>query len=982
MFPFKDIYGHAFITNSNPPSSQSLATPPSQVEVYFSEPIDIKYSVIKILDENGKQVDTENIHYLNSDQTSITIGLPKLKDGIYTVTLKVLSQTDGHVTDSSIVFAIGQKIIPPEISHNISQKSVIYIPEALARIPALIGQVIIVGGSFSTLWLWRPLNRIENFSTSINELRKKIDKRLLSVFLFGSALLIVSDIAILIFQSQAISAGIGDVISTRFGTIILIRTILSIVVFLISLYIFQNNKKIPRIIKLRETIPILSIGILLLATTSLIGHGAANYEFASIIIDFVHNLAASIWIGGVLYLGFVLTSELRLDKILKHEHKIAWISLLIPRFSILVITILGFIVFTGPFLLYILDNNLSQVFSSLYGLTLVIKLSLATVMLGIGSYNQLTIQKNAKAFTLMTINSLENNKFKDMKKISDAGFSLNGNKKLSKKTNKVDILSRFSRSTKIESIIGVLLLTSVAFMVNTGLPKSESSYQSQIQSDNLNLVQGFKQGYQSTYFVDNSTRVVLSIVPYMVGINNFTVSFVDANNNPVETTAAMLQYTEVEKSIGPNKISLNKVSNDIYSAQGTFGIPGLWNIQVEGIQNKSNSPSISATFNDVRLKPRLEQLYFNTTEFNTKDNSSMPLYPLYDKNRNLIWVGDTKINSGQILEYDIDKNQYYQHKINKTNIITILTLDSKNNLWFIDPISKQFGIYRPDNNQYQLFQLPKKVSPTSLAIDPNDHVWISSSTTGQILVFDTKTNNFTKDIQLEKGARPLTILIDPFEGTGWVADERGKITMIDSTNNYSLTNYEPSGMNSTLKSPTALLLDKRSNNILISQHEGQKVSVFNLITRTFHDYPQLDPEGLPFGMAMDKYGNVWVAQHTINKISVIDPETGNSKEVNIPNKTPFVQWLTSDADGNIWFAEQRGNALGMISSNLHATPINSVISQSFSTEDMEKNSWFNYNLVVAPAIIAGLVLVALMYVKSIIDYRIAEKNIKKYLGVI
>ena len=65
-------------------------------------------------------------------------------------------------------------------------------------------------------------------------------------------------------------------------------------------------------------------------------------------------------------------------------------------------------------------------------------------------------------------------------------------------------------------------------------------------------------------------------------------------------------------------------------------------------------------------------------------------------------------------------------------------------------------------------------------------------------------------------------------------------------------------------------------------------------------------------MAMGKYGYLWVAEHTTNKIAVIDPTTGSSMELKIPKANPYIQFLTSDSKGNIWFAEQRGDSLGVI----------------------------------------------------------------------
>ena len=81
-------------------------------------------------------------------------------------------------------------------------------------------------------------------------------------------------------------------------------------------------------------------------------------------------------------------------------------------------------------------------------------------------------------------------------------------------------------------------------------------------------------------------------------------------------------------------------------------------------------------------------------------------------------------------------------------------------------------------------------------------------------------------------------------------------------------------------------------------------------------------------MAFDSHHNIWVAEHVINKISVVDLGTGEHKKVNIPAKNPFVQWLTSDSSGNVWFAEQRGDTLGVIKQSLN--PLQSSTSSAGS----------------------------------------------------
>src|SRR2546425_1136835 len=68
-------YAHTYIDDSIPASLQSLNTPPSKIDVYFTDPIDIKYSQIRVLDTNGKEVQDQNLHYITDDTKAVCISL-------------------------------------------------------------------------------------------------------------------------------------------------------------------------------------------------------------------------------------------------------------------------------------------------------------------------------------------------------------------------------------------------------------------------------------------------------------------------------------------------------------------------------------------------------------------------------------------------------------------------------------------------------------------------------------------------------------------------------------------------------------------------------------------------------------------------------------------------------------------------------------------------------------------------------------------
>jgi copper transport protein len=178
--------------------------------------------------------------------------------------------------------------------------------------------------------------------------------------------------------------------------------------------------------------------------------------------------------------------------------------------------------------------------------------------------------------------------------------------------------------------------------------------------------------------------------------------------------------------------------------------------------------------------------------------------------------------------------------------------------------------------------------------------------------------------------------------------------------------------NKSLLSPTALLIDKNSGEIYISQHDGHRITVFDPLTKIFTDLPIINKAGLPFGMAFDKYGNLWVAEHTINKNAVIDTQKSKIREVPVKTPSPFIQWITSDSKGNIWFAEQRGNSIGVIEPSAGPMVQQQVQeptkSSTLNTPSIVKLD-ISYQNFVAPAILVGIIISAFMYARSMVDLK-------------
>jgi copper transport protein len=98
---------HALLRRSDPVSGALLQTSPPRVVITFTEPPDPSLSFVHVLDESGKDVERGKTEPVPGAPLELRVALPALPDGVYTVTWRTVSETDGHVTGSSFAFGVG-----------------------------------------------------------------------------------------------------------------------------------------------------------------------------------------------------------------------------------------------------------------------------------------------------------------------------------------------------------------------------------------------------------------------------------------------------------------------------------------------------------------------------------------------------------------------------------------------------------------------------------------------------------------------------------------------------------------------------------------------------------------------------------------------------------------------------------------------------------------------------------------------------------
>ena len=902
-------YAHPFLVDSEPGQGQNAAVGTTQIIVFYSEAIEIDFSELKVFDSNGNKIDNMDTAYYEGE-SSLVITTPSLEDGVYTVTSKVLSKIDGHLVQAAIIFGVGETQVDLSLLEAQEESEITFLPEAAARFPGIIGQTVVLGSVISGIVIWGTQRK--RFGKESRDLVNQA-YRFKFAKLTGISLVAVfaSNFIILAVQTLRLETSPIDVIDTAFGTTWLIRMIITII--LLGIWFWMERK--PHLSP-KKHIPMLAASLVLIFTTTMMGHGAATELTAPIILDYVHNLLASVWIGGVIFFGFVLLPTLAsLDGIQKAKVTLA----MLPRYSGMITIALGILIITGPTLLWFLESDVASLTNSTYGSLIIAKIMLAIVLIGFGAFYQFKIQRQAER---------------------------------NLKSGKTFTFNKLSKPLKAEAMVGIALLGVVALLVNSSLPAGE------IQTVDA---QGITLGFSSTLFSEQA-KFDVSVIPLGVGPNTISVLVSNVSGEPLPDISDLkIKVSNPQRNIAPIEIPITELkSNDgttRYEGDTTFGFAGTWEIEVEAQRTQTVNESVIFT---VLVKPTLSEIRTEITEYDFPDPDTAPLYPRFDGD-NTIWISDAA--KPRIWEFSIDDQQFRSHEFNGLTTI-FLDIDQNGKIWFTDTPNSMIGSFDPKTKKFETIKIPlldaisEQSIPIAVKADFQNRIWVALVDKHRLLVYNQNTNEFEKFLQIQtEEAGPSALVIDD-SGNVWFAEAlSGKIGMVDSKT-YQITEFAPDPL---LDEPFALLFDK-SGSLWIAEHIGPGITKFDPILETFERVKAPNPESLPFGMAIDKYDNIWFGQHITDELAVYDPYNDQLIEVPIPTPESFTQFITADNDGNIWFVEQRGKKLGMVS-------ISSVPGQAKVVIDGSDEFDFNYAEIVSPLIAGGIVISSLFFVKSVHDKR-------------
>ncbi|MBH65987.1 MAG: hypothetical protein CL784_05675 [Chloroflexi bacterium] len=405
------VEAHANHINSVPAPNSELDESPDRVIIWFSEPIEESFSVITVLNSAAERVDLDDSARDSSEPTAMSVGLPPLENGTYTVVWKNLSAVDGHKVIGSYVFSVGEPISAGAQIDSAEQPLLQTVSDPWLRWLIFVAAAIVMGGLIFEIVVSVPVVFGESSRESWQSAATTASDRWSKLSLIALGVMIVVMVGQLLQQTAVISGDSAftpdfEILRTvafdsSWGRMWIYRMIAVVAVvallFLARRTAFETTERddeYEQSLVGDSFIAQLSalFGLVFLGLISASSHNAASpseVKTLATATDFIHLVSSMVWLGGVIYLAISVPILLRnLTSVDLSELLNASVS----RFTLIAVMSAGTLVVTGIFSSY-MQVTAPAATATPYGWFLVGKILLIIPLFGLAAANGFRIAK-------------------------------------------------------------------------------------------------------------------------------------------------------------------------------------------------------------------------------------------------------------------------------------------------------------------------------------------------------------------------------------------------------------------------------------------------------------------------------------------------------------------------------------------------------------------------------------------------------------
>jgi copper transport protein len=378
-------FAHAALLRTLPQASGTVNTPPKEVALTYTEAVEPRFAIVSVTDAAAHQMTAGAPRRSPADRDTLLVPLHHLREGWYLVYWRVIS-VDGHPVRGAFTFAVGPnpgpapQFVIPSISETAATPRLL-----IARWAVFLSVMAAIGLVALRLAVARPV------------VRRVSGTRLRAVTVAFSVASAVGLVAIPVYTLLATAefalrsffawgALVPLIRASAFGRGFLdlwLCFALFVLAAAAAIRIDRPEREQRSIAELVAALGVILAGGATLLVPGLSGHAAqTSPRGLSLLFDWAHLVAGSIWVGGLIGL-------LVLWRSLPAASRIAGLVVAVPRFSNTALGSVLLLVGSGIGASFLHMPTLQSLWQTSYGQALLVKIGLVLTAAVLASGNLL-----------------------------------------------------------------------------------------------------------------------------------------------------------------------------------------------------------------------------------------------------------------------------------------------------------------------------------------------------------------------------------------------------------------------------------------------------------------------------------------------------------------------------------------------------------------------------------------------------------------
>ena len=388
---------HAVLEESTPSRGARLQSAPDVVRFVFNEPVEASLGAVRVFDTEGEEVQEGGLLRPGDDPNSVGVRLaPDLPNGLYTATYRVVS-ADAHPVSGGVTFTVGKPgtgadgfVQGKTISELLAETETGTVTEVAFWADRWIGYLAVALAVGALAWMLTAPASVPGGAGA-----PAVAARLRLLVLVAAAAGILASLLAIVFQGAigagttfwgAFGSGIpGEVIDTRYGTVMLVRAGAWLLLALLAVVAARRLTRIGP-----ASIVAAAAALVLAASPAFAGHASTRDPgWLLIPSDIVHVVAMAVWSGGLAAMLWILPAATRpLESAGEKTRTLTDATL---RFSGIALACVALIGVSGAIQAIVDVGSVPDLVETQFGRAVSIKIVLFAVLMAFGAANRTRI---------------------------------------------------------------------------------------------------------------------------------------------------------------------------------------------------------------------------------------------------------------------------------------------------------------------------------------------------------------------------------------------------------------------------------------------------------------------------------------------------------------------------------------------------------------------------------------------------------------